>query len=35
MKSIFFHLMLYRDLLADVETKYERVTPPNSEIRDP
>src|SRR3989337_2092353 len=37
MKSIFFHLMPYRDLPADFETKYESiwVTPPNSELCDP
>jgi hypothetical protein len=37
MKSIFFHLMPYRDLPADFETKYDSiwVTPPNSELCDP
>jgi alkanesulfonate monooxygenase SsuD/methylene tetrahydromethanopterin reductase-like flavin-dependent oxidoreductase (luciferase family) len=37
MKSIFFHLMPYRDLPADFEEKYESiwVTPPNDELCDP
>jgi alkanesulfonate monooxygenase SsuD/methylene tetrahydromethanopterin reductase-like flavin-dependent oxidoreductase (luciferase family) len=37
MKSIFFHLMPYRDLPADFETRYESiwVTPPNTELCDP
>ena len=37
MKSIFFHLMPYRDLPADFEKRYESiwVTPPNSELCDP
>lgn len=37
MKSIFFHLMPYRDLPADFEDRYESVwvTPPNSELCDP
>jgi hypothetical protein len=37
MKSIFFHLMPYRDLPADFETRHECiwVTPPNSELCDP
>ena len=37
MKSIFFHLMPYRDLPADFEQKYESiwVTPPNDELCDP
>src|SRR5882762_8293896 len=36
-KSIFFHLMPYRDLPADFETRYESiwVTPPNTELCDP
>ncbi len=37
MKSIFFHLMPYRDLPDDFEQRYESVwvTPPNSELCDP
>ena len=37
MKSIFFHLMPYRDLPDDFEERYESVwvTPPNSELCDP
>ena len=37
MKSIFFHLMPYRDLPADFEQRYESVwvTPPNAELCDP
>ena len=37
MKSIFFHLMPYRDLPADFEDRYESVwvTPPNTELCDP
>ena len=37
MKSIFFHLMPYRDLPEDFEERYESVwvTPPNSELCDP
>jgi alkanesulfonate monooxygenase SsuD/methylene tetrahydromethanopterin reductase-like flavin-dependent oxidoreductase (luciferase family) len=37
MKSIFFHLMPYRDLPADFEEKHESVwvTPPNDELCDP
>ena len=37
MKSIFFHLMPYRDLPDDFEDRYESVwvTPPNSELCDP
>ena len=37
MKSIFFHLMPYRDLPADFESSYESiwVTPPNAELCDP
>ena len=37
MKSIFFHLMPYRDLPADFEQRYESiwVTPPNTELCDP
>jgi alkanesulfonate monooxygenase SsuD/methylene tetrahydromethanopterin reductase-like flavin-dependent oxidoreductase (luciferase family) len=37
MKSIFFHLMPYRDLPADFEQRYESVwvTPPNRELCDP
>jgi alkanesulfonate monooxygenase SsuD/methylene tetrahydromethanopterin reductase-like flavin-dependent oxidoreductase (luciferase family) len=36
-KSIFFHLMPYRDLPEDFEEKYESiwVTPPNDELCDP
>ena len=37
MKSIFFHLMPYRDLPDDFEERYESVwvTPPNKELCDP
>ena len=37
MKSIFFHLMPYRDLPDDFEERYESVwvTPPNAELCDP
>ncbi|HEX2172762.1 MAG TPA: LLM class flavin-dependent oxidoreductase [Dehalococcoidia bacterium] len=37
MKSIFFHLMPYRDLPEDFEQRYESVwiTPPNDELCDP
>ncbi len=37
MKSVFFHLMPYRDLPADFEDRYESVwvTPPNQELCDP
>ena len=37
MKSIFFHLMPYRDLPDDFEERYESVwvTPPNTELCDP
>jgi alkanesulfonate monooxygenase SsuD/methylene tetrahydromethanopterin reductase-like flavin-dependent oxidoreductase (luciferase family) len=37
MRSIFFHLMPYRDLPADFEQRYESIwiTPPNSELCDP
>jgi alkanesulfonate monooxygenase SsuD/methylene tetrahydromethanopterin reductase-like flavin-dependent oxidoreductase (luciferase family) len=37
MKSIFFHLMPYRDLPADFEQRYESIwiTPPNTELCDP
>src|SRR4051812_1410369 len=37
MKSIFFHLMPYRDLPSDFEERYESVwvTPPNMELCDP
>jgi hypothetical protein len=37
MKSIFFHLMPYRDLPDDFEQRYESVwvTPPNMELCDP
>ena len=37
MKSIFFHLMPYRDLPSDFEQRYESVwvTPPNAELCDP
>ena len=37
MKSIFFHLMPYRDLPDDFEERYESVwvTPPNRELCDP
>jgi hypothetical protein len=36
-KSIFFHLMPYRDLPSDFEDRYESVwvTPPNQELCDP